>query len=123
MTEPTPGNREERPTIVCLCGSTRFVEAWKQATRQESLRGRIVLSVGVMIHAGDEPIGDGPEKEALDKLHLEKIKMADEVLILDVGGYVGDSTQNEISFAGSIGKKLRWWSEEEGKGAGRLPNS
>ena len=101
------------PIIVCLCGSTRFVDAWKQATRMESLDGKIVLSVGVMIHAGDEPIKDGPLKERLDELHLRKIDLADEVLILDVDGYVGDSTMSELIYAQSHRKTIRYWSSEQ----------
>lgn len=101
------------PTIVCLCGSTRFVNAWKQAHRDESLAGRIVLSVGVMIHAGDEPIrDDGPIKRALDQLHLRKIDLANEVLILNVGGYIGSSTANELAYARSKGKTIRFWEPE-----------
>lgn len=98
-----------RPIIVCLCGSTRFGDAWKQAYREESLAGRIVLSVGVMVHAGEEPIRDnGPIKIALDQLHLRKIDLADEVLILNVGGYIGDSTRRELAYAEASGKRIRW---------------
>ncbi len=103
----------EMPTIVCLCGSTRFKDAWTRATRMESLNGKIVLSVGVMIHAGDEPIGDGPQKDLLDELHLRKIDLADEVLILDVNGYVGDSTMAELRYAVETGKHIRYWSIEQ----------
>lgn len=99
----------EKPKVVCLCGSTRFADAWKHAHREESLAGRIVLSVGVMIHAGDEPIrDDGPQKRALDELHLRKIDLADEVLVLNVGGYVGESTRREIAYAQAHGKPIRW---------------
>lgn len=98
-----------RPRVVCLCGSIRFPDAWKAAHREESLAGRIVLSVGVMIHAGDEPIRtDGLEKRALDELHLRKIDLADEVLVLNVGGYVGDSTRREVAYAVAHGKAVRW---------------
>lgn len=97
-----------RPKIVCLCGSTRFPDAWKKAHREESLKGNIVLSVGVMIQAGDTPIReDGPQKQALDELHLRKIDLADEVLILNVGGYIGESTKREFDYAVSHGKFVR----------------
>jgi len=97
------------PQIVCLCGSTRFADAWITAHREESLAGRIVLSVGVMIHAGDAPIReDGPEKRALDELHLRKIDLADEVLVLNVGGYIGESTRKELKYSRSVGKPVRF---------------
>ena len=100
---------KERPVIVCLCGSTRFPEAFAKAYREESLAFKIVLSVGVMVHAGDEPIkGDDPRKEMLDRLHKHKIDLANEVLVLNVGGYVGTSTRSEIEYAKAHGKPIRW---------------
>ena len=100
---------EKKPIIVCLCGSIRFPDAWKKAHREESLAGKIVLSVGVMIHAGDSPIReDCPEKRLLDELHLRKIDLADEVLILNVNGYIGESTQRELTYALVEKKKIRF---------------
>lgn len=96
-----------RPIIVCLCGSTRFIDAWRDETRRLSLEGKIVLSVGVLIHAGAEPIrDDSPEKARLDELHFRKIDLADEVFVLNVGGYVGYSTRREIDYARATGKPV-----------------
>ncbi len=36
----------DKPTIVCLCGSTRFSEAFQQANLMETLDGNIVLTIG-----------------------------------------------------------------------------
>ena len=41
-------------------------------------------------------------------LHKQKIDMADEILVLNVGGYVGDSTRSEIEHAIARGKPVRW---------------
>ena len=96
-----------------MCGSTRFGDAWKKAYREESLEGRIVLSVGVMVHAGEEPIrDDGPVKRMLDELHLRKIDLADEILVLNVGGYIGESTNREIGYALKTGKLIRYLEPE-----------
>ncbi len=101
---------ETKPTVVCLCGSTRFMEAFFEAGWNETLAGKIVLSVGVCKHAehhGAEALG--PEVvEALDELHLRKIDMADEVFILNVNGYIGKSTRRELNYAISKGKKVRF---------------
>lgn len=91
-----------RRTVVCLCGSTRFKEAYEKAQENETLAGKIVLTVGMFGHM------EGPVKAMLDQLYLDKINMADEVLILNVGGYVGSSTVNEIKHAMKRGKKIRW---------------
>ncbi len=103
-----------RPKIVCLCGSTRFVSAWRDAYRQESLAGRIVLSVGTLLHNGEGIIPqESEEKRKLDILHLRKIELADEILVLNENGYIGESTANEILHAVKCNKKIRWWVEDE----------
>jgi hypothetical protein len=108
----TAAPKVERPRVVCLCGSTRFKDAVLSARRTESLAGRIVVGPDLFGHAGDLPREmcerGNPVKDALDELHLRKIDLADEVLVLNVGGYVGDSTRSEIDYAKVHGKPIRW---------------
>lgn len=99
-----------RPVRVCLCGSTRFPDAFVRATREETLAGRIVLSVGLFGHQEGIDMG-GPVKAALDALHLRKIDLADEVLFLNVGGYMGESTRRELAYAKTRGKRIRFLEE------------
>src|SRR6266704_190453 len=40
------GDMMRVPIIVCLCGSTRFSEAFHEANLRETLVGKIVLSIG-----------------------------------------------------------------------------
>jgi hypothetical protein len=47
-------------------------------------------------------------KQMLDALHRAKIRAADEVLIVNVGGYIGESTRAEISYSLSLGKPVRY---------------
>jgi len=103
----------ERPTIVTLCGSTRFYEHFQEANYRETMAGRIVLSVGFYPHAQQEvhheEKGCTPEeKVALDVLHKKKIDISDEVLILNVGGYIGSSTKGELDHAFKTGKRIRF---------------
>lgn len=93
-----------RPTIVVLCGSTRFSGAFLTAQRDETLAGKIVLTVGLFGHQE----GLGPVKTMLDELHFRKIDLADEVFVLNVDGYVGESTRREIRYATSLGKPIRY---------------
>ncbi len=102
------------PTIVCLCGSTRFLEAFRQANRDETLAGNIVLSIGVDMRTDADLFNSKSEdeltaiKQRLDALHFRKIDMASEILVLNVGGYIGSSTRNEIEYAKSLGKTIRY---------------
>lgn len=102
-----------KPKIVCLCGSTRFHKQFVEHNYLETMAGNIVLSVGFYPHAVNEVHGEGvgitPEqKEALDELHKRKIDLADEVLVLNVGGYIGSSTRGEVLYAHERGKPVRW---------------
>ena len=95
-------SRPRRPEIVVLCGSTRFSEAWAKARYDLTLEGKIVLTIGCDTKS-DEGLGITVEqKVALDELHKRKIDLADSVLVLNVGGYIGDSTRSEIEYA-------EWW--------------
>jgi hypothetical protein len=102
-----------RPKCVCLCGSTRFYEAFQKANYEETMKGHIVLTVGFYPHsqglAHGEILGVTPEQKAmLDELHLQKIDVADEILVLNVGNYIGRSTANEICYAQQIGRAVRY---------------
>jgi hypothetical protein len=100
--------QQEKPIIVCLCGSTRFGEAFQRASLQETLAGKIVLTIGCDFKS-DDALRLMPEvKHRLDKLHLRKIDLADEILVLNVGGYIGESTRREIGYARQHGKRVRW---------------
>lgn len=100
------------PTIVCLCGSTKFKDAYEQAMREETLKGKIVLTVGLFGHVEGLDM-EGETKIDLDELHLRKIDLADEVLILNVGGYIGESTQKELEYGKTYGKRIRFLEEVE----------
>lgn len=107
----------EQPVVVCLCGSTRFYEAFQAANFEETMKGNIVLSVGFYPHsltAGhDQEVGITPEqKKDLDLLHFRKIDLANEVLILNVAGYIGESTARELAYAQARGKRVRFLEEK-----------
>lgn len=112
--------QKNRPTIVCLCGSTRFYKEFQRANYEETMSGRIVLSVGFYMHAAQdahgEHLGCTPEQKiALDELYKHKIDLADEVLILNVGGYIGSSTRSELDYALAHGKTVRYLEDPHGK--------
>jgi hypothetical protein len=91
----------DRPEIVCICGSTRFVDEMRAANRDLTFAGAIVVAPGET----DESITN-EQKAALDALHLRKIDLADRVLVVNPGGYVGESTSREIAYARATGKPI-----------------
>lgn len=91
----------DRPEIVCLCGSMRFADEMRAANRDLTMAGVIVLSPGDT----DEVI-TAEQKAALAALHLRKIGLADRVMIVNPGGYVGESTRAEIAYARAAGTPI-----------------
>lgn len=111
-----------RPKVVCICGSTRFADfhaicRWKLEQTGEHIC--VMINYLPPWYAeqqgwnGHDHFGEASgTNEALDELHLRKIDMADEVLVVDVGGYYGDSTRREVAYAEMQGKPVRYASRE-----------
>lgn len=85
--------------VITLCGSTRFKDAFLEVQKRLTLEGNIVISVGLFGHSGDNEAWVEGTKEMLDDMHKRKIDMADEIFVINVGGYIGDSTRSEIEYA------------------------
>ena len=106
--------------VITLCGSTRFKDAFMEAQKRLTLEGNIVISVGLFGHSGDDEVWDGMNegtlsktKEMLDDMHKRKIDMADEIYVINVGGYIGDSTRSEIAYALATGKRVNYLEEKD----------
>ena len=104
--------------VITLCGSTRFKDEFMEAQKRLTLEGNIVISVGLFGHSGDQEVWDGMDegtlsrtKEMLDDMHKRKIDMADSIYVINVGGYIGDSTRSEIEYAKEHGKEVRYLEE------------
>lgn len=91
----------DRPEIVCICGSVRFIDQLREANRELTFAGIVVLAPS---DADEAPTPQ--QKVVLDALHLRKIDLADRVLVVNPGGYVGDSTTREIAYARALGKPV-----------------
>ena len=105
----------EKYRVVTLCGSTRFKDAFFAAQKRLTLEGNIVISVGLFGHAGDSEVWEGMSedtrtktKEMLDDMHKRKIDMADGIFVINVGGYIGESTRSEIAYAEATGKTVQY---------------
>lgn len=101
--------------VVTLCGSTRFKDEFMKAQKDLTLKGYIVISVGLFGHSGDQEVWENMDegtltktKEMLDDMHKRKIDMADEIFVINKGGYIGDSTKSEINYAIQTGKKVNY---------------
>ena len=94
--------------VITLCGSIRFKDAFLETQKRLTLEGNIVISVGLFGHSCDNEVWTEGTKEMLDDMHRAKISMADEVFVINVGGYIGSSTRSEIEYAKATGKPVRY---------------
>lgn len=106
--------------VITLCGSTRFKDEFMEAQKRLTLEGNIVISVGLFGHSGDNEVWENMDegtltrtKQMLDDMHKRKIDMADEIYVINVGGYIGSSTKSEIEYARATGKKVHYLEETE----------
>ena len=103
-----PNSMVGKYKVITLCGSTRFKEEFLKAQKELTLRGNIVISVGLFGHSGDDEVWTEGTKEMLDDMHKRKIDMADGIFVINVGGYIGSSTRSEIEYATAHGKEVQY---------------
>ena len=104
--------------VITLCGSTRFKDEFYKVQKELTLEGNIVISVGLFGHSGDSEVWENMTEDTLtktkimlDDMHKRKIDMADEIFVINVGGYIGESTKSEIEYAKNTGKVVNYLEE------------
>lgn len=101
--------------IITLCGSTKFKEEFIKVQKDLTLKGNIVISVGLFGHSGDDEVWENMDegtltktKEMLDDMHKRKIDLSDEIFVINKNGYIGTSTKSEIEYALKTNKKVNY---------------
>ena len=107
-----PKRWSKKPKVLCLCGSTRFKQEYEQVQKDLTLKGIIVISVGLFGHIEGLDM-NGETKKMLDELHLRKIDMSDGIFVINVGEYIGESTKREIAYAKKHGKEIHYLVEDK----------
>jgi len=107
-----------KPRIICICGSTRFADLHAIKRWDFERTGEAICLMINYLPAwygerqgwnGHDHFGEqAGVKEILDELHMRKIDMADEVYVINFQGYIGESTRNEIEYAKSLGKPIEY---------------
>jgi len=91
--------------IITLCGSTKFKEDFLKEAQRLTLEGHIILMPNVFGHA-DKVTLSYTQKMRLDELHKDKIMMSTAIFVINRNNYIGNSTQNEIRFAKTLGRHI-----------------
>lgn len=96
--------------IITVCGSLRFKDEIMAIALKVELEGNCVLAPLYPI-GDDKDVFTPEEAKILDDMHKERIKMSDAILVVNVDGYIGNSTKNEIEFAKSLNKEIIYYTD------------
>ena len=114
--QQVPHAAEGEAKVITLCGSTKFEAEFAEVNQRLTMEGCVVISLGMFnlpaLQDYDWTADSSGLKGRLGAVHFQKIRMADEVYVVDPGGYVGESTRGEIAYAESLGKPVRYLSRE-----------
>ena len=110
----------ERPKIITIIGSTRYINEMSLIGWEFEKQGHIVLNPRLLpptyIRKSNDDGRHAAEsenvKEIIDKTYLHKVAMADEIFVVNINGYIGDSTRNELNHAIKLNKKIVWLEPE-----------
>ncbi|MCH5297918.1 MAG: hypothetical protein J1E85_09640 [Ruminococcus sp.] len=96
--------------VITVCGSLRFMKEIMEITEKMDLQGYCMLSI-VYPAKSDKDVYTKEEKAMLSKMHKERIKLSDAILVVNIDNYIGRSTKSEIEFAESLNKEIIYYTD------------
>lgn len=100
------------PIVVTICGSLRFTREMIYAHHVLSNQGYLAFLPNINLE-DPIPTDSSPANDREQFLHDSKISFGDAIYIVNVGGYIGESTFHEYKLAQKLGKKIFWWDDSE----------
>ena len=98
--------KEKRVTkVITVCGSYKFKKEMLEVTEKLTLDGNCVLTP-IELSKADKEAYTQEEAMMIDKMHKEKIRLSDAIYVVNVCGYIGQSTKSEIEYAKSLKKEI-----------------
>lgn len=96
--------------IITICGSYRYFNKMLKIALELELKGNCVLTPISLTKSKDSYSKD--DFIMLGKMHKEKIRISDAIYVVNIDGYIGDSTKSEIDFANSLGKEIIYYMDK-----------
>lgn len=96
--------------IITVCGSYQFKKEMTEITEKMALKGNCMLTP-IELTKSDKEAYTEEEAFMLDQMHKEKIKLSDAILVVNVNGYIGNSTKSEIAFAKLQNKEIMYYTD------------
>lgn len=90
--------------VITICGSMRYSKEMMKIAEQLELKdGYAVIQC---VYNVDGQKYEGFDASILDKIHRKKIDISDAIYVVNIDGYIGNSTKNEIEYAKNNGKEI-----------------
>lgn len=96
--------------IITVCGSLKFKEEMIKIAEKMELDGNCMITPIYPTNPDKDAYTD-EEANMLDKMHKEKIKISDAILVVNVNNYIGNSTKSEIEFAKTLNKEIIYYTD------------
>ena len=96
--------------IITVCGSYKFKKEMTEITEKMALQGNCMLTP-IELTKSDKDAYTKEEATMLDQMHKEKIKLSNAILVVNVNGYIGNSTQSEIEYAKTLNKEILYYTD------------
>ena len=106
--------KKMHPKIITIIGSTRYINEMSIIGWEFEKQGHIVLNPRLLPPTYERNENDDGGhtaesegvKEIIDRTYLHKVAMADEIFVVNINGYIGESTCNELNHAIKLNKKI-----------------
>lgn len=96
--------------IITVCGSYKFKKEMFEITEKMTLKGNCMITP-IELTKTNKDFYNEDEVLMIDKMHKEKIKISDAILVVNVNGYIGSSTKSEIEFAKALNKEIIYYTD------------
>ena len=96
--------------IITVCGSYKFKDEMIEMTEKLTIMGKCILTPNELTRHGKDAYTKD-EALMIDKMHKEKIKLSDAILVVNVNGYIGNSTNSEIEYAKLLNKEVLYYTD------------
>lgn len=90
--------------IVTICGSMKYKEKMMEIAKELEIKKKYVVIQ--CVYSNDRFSED--EQQILADLHYNKIEISDAIYVVNVDGYIGNSTAKEIEYAKKLGKEVMY---------------
>lgn len=96
--------------IITICGSYKFKKEMIKIAEKMTLKGNCMLMPNDLTKTNKDSYTE-EEIAMIDKMHKEKIKLSDAILVVNVNGYIGNSTNSEIEYAKSLNRQILYYTD------------